>query len=389
MVPWSLCVVRPSEHTIDGLGCPGQRLRQRLCLFHAEIRGNAQERRSLAGIPALADCGRDAFKPRLSSMPIKSMTPETVAEAGRLLATGHLVAFPTETVYGLGADATDPQAVARIFEAKGRPRFNPLIAHVADLDAARKLAVFTPMAERLAEAFWPGPLTLVLEKAPGCPVADLVTAGLDTIAVRVPDHTIARAIFAAAGVPIAAPSANRSGRISPTRAEHVLEELGDACALIIDGGPTAVGLESTVVDATGEQPVLLRYGAITRDDIERVTKLPVDVHLDEEASPTAPGQLRSHYAPRAHVRLEARAAAPDEALLAFGLNVPAHQGPLVNLSPAGDLREAAVNLFAALRALDAALAKAGNSGTIAVMPIPDEGLGEAINDRLRRAAAPR
>ena len=322
-------------------------------------------------------------------MPSDPPCPETIAEAGRLLRAGHLVAFPTETVYGLGADATNAQAVARIFEAKGRPRFNPLISHVPDLAKALKLAVFTPMAEKLAKAFWPGPLTLVLRKAPGCPVADLATAGLDTIAVRVPGHAVARAILAAAGVPVAAPSANRSGRISPTRAEHVVEDLGEACALIVDGGPTGVGVESTVVDATGERPALLRPGAVTRDEIGRVTMLPVDVHLDEDAVPTAPGQLRSHYAPRARVRLDATAAAPGEALLAFGPDVPRHCGPMFNLSARGELREAAVNLFAAVRTLDAALSKAGNAGTIAVMPIPDEGLGEAINDRLRRAAAPR
>ena len=311
-------------------------------------------------------------------------TPDTIAEAGRLLRAGHLVAFPTETVYGLGADATNAQAVARIFEAKGRPRFNPLISHVPGIEAARHLAAFTPMAEALARAFWPGPLTLVLRKSPGCPVADLATAGLETIAVRIPGHDVARAILVAAGVPIAAPSANRSGRISPTQAGHVAEELGDACALIVDGGPTGVGLELTVVDATGPKPLLLRPGAVTRDDIERVTGLPVEVHFDEDVTPTAPGQLRSHYAPRAHVRLNAKAAGPEEGLLAFGPEVPPHSGPIFNLSPRGELREAAVNLFAALRSLDATGIR-----TIAVMPIPDEGLGDAINDRLRRASAPR
>jgi L-threonylcarbamoyladenylate synthase len=317
-------------------------------------------------------------------MRFEPATSETITEAGRLLRDGCLVAFPTETVYGLGADATNSQAVARIFEAKGRPRFNPLIAHVPDLDAARKLAVFTPMAETLAQAFWPGPLTLVLRKAAECPVADLATAGLETIALRIPGYDVARAILAAAGVPIAAPSANRSGRLSPTHAGHVLEELGAACALIVDGGPTGVGLESTVVDATGAQPVLLRPGAITRADIAHVTKRPVEVHLNEDEAPTAPGQLRSHYAPLAHVRLDANSVALGEGLLAFGPDVPGHDGPMINLSPRGDLREAAVNLFAALRSLDTTGIR-----TIAVMPIPDEGLGEAINDRLRRASAPR
>ncbi len=311
-------------------------------------------------------------------------TPDTISEAGRLLRSGCLVAFPTETVYGLGADAGNAEAVARIFEAKGRPRFNPLIAHVPDVEAARKLADFTPMADALARAFWPGPLTLVLQKARGCPVADLATAGLDTIAVRIPDHAVARAILTAAGVPVAAPSANRSGRISPTRAAHVVEELGEACGLIVDGGPTGVGVESTVVDATAARAVLLRPGAVTRDDIERVTKLPVEVLFDEDVAPTAPGQLRSHYAPRARVRLDATSIAPDEALLAFGPDVPSHNGLLFNLSPTGDLREAAVNLFAYLRILDAS-----GVASIAVLPIPEIGLGEAINDRLRRAAAPR
>jgi L-threonylcarbamoyladenylate synthase len=317
-------------------------------------------------------------------MQFEPATSEVIAEAGRLLRAGALVAFPTETVYGLGADATNPHAVARIFEAKGRPRFNPLISHVPDLKEARKLAVFTPLAEALAQAFWPGPLTLVLLKAPGCPVADLATAGLETIAIRIPGHPAARAILAAAGVPIAAPSANRSGRISPTSAAHVAEELGPACALIVDGGPTAVGIESTVIDATGVRPILLRPGAVTRAEVERVTMVSVEVRLDDDTAPIAPGQLRSHYAPRATVRLNAQAVGQGEALLAFGPKVPSHSGAVVNLSPTGDLREAAINVFAALRTLDAA-----GAATIAVMPVPDEGLGEAINDRLRRAAAPR
>ena len=317
-------------------------------------------------------------------MPLRPATPETIAEAGRLLRAGALVAFATETVYGLGADATDAQAVARIFEAKGRPRFNPLIAHVPDVNAARRLALFTPLADHLAAAFWPGPMTLVLAKAPGCLVADLATAGLETIAVRVPGHTSARAVLASAGVPIAAPSANRSGRISPTEARHVALELGDACALIVDDGPCAVGLESTVIDATGADPVLLRAGAVTRADIERVTGRVVRVHLDDDTTPASPGQLRSHYAPRATVRLNAVTVEPGEALLAFGSGGPETAGARFDLSPAGDVREAAIRLFAGLRALD----DTGCAG-IAVMPIPDTGLGEAINDRLRRAAAPR
>ena len=312
------------------------------------------------------------------------VTPETIAEAGRLLRAGRLVAFPTETVYGLGADATNADAVARIFEAKGRPRFNPLISHVPDVAAARWLALFTPLAERLAHAFWPGPLTLVLAKSPGCPVADLATAGLDTIALRVPGNDIARAVLSAAGAPIAAPSANRSGRISPTTAAHVAEELGDACALILDGGPAGVGLESTVIDATGDRLVLLRPGGVTREDLVRVTGLDVVTRVADGDTLSSPGQLASHYAPRARVRMNALNVKPGDALLGFGPDMPPSSGEHQNLSPRGDLREAAIHLFAALRMLDAS-----GAATIAVMPIPDTGLGEAINDRLRRAAAAR
>jgi L-threonylcarbamoyladenylate synthase len=317
-------------------------------------------------------------------MSLTGATPSAIAEASRLLREGRLVAFPTETVYGLGADATNANAVAGIFEAKGRPRFNPLIAHVPDIEAARRLARFTPLADLLAAAFWPGPLTLVLAKAPGCLVVDLATAGLETIALRIPANDVARSVLRAAGVPVAAPSANRSGRISPTTAAHVAEELGEACAMILDGGQTGVGLESTVIDATGALAVLLRSGAVTREDVARVTGHAMNSQLDNDSSPSSPGQLASHYAPRARVRLGAGHVAPGEALLAFGANVPPHAGPAMNLSASGDLREAAVNLFVALRTLDAT-----GVPMIAVMPIPAHGLGEAINDRLRRAAAPR
>jgi L-threonylcarbamoyladenylate synthase len=311
------------------------------------------------------------------------------AEAARVLAAGGLVAFPTETVYGLGADAANGQAVARLYEAKGRPAFNPLIAHVTDRAAARPLARFDADAERLALALWPGPLTLVLPKAAACPVADLATAGLDSIAVRVPDHAVARAILAAFGGPLVAPSANRSGHVSPTTAEHVAADLNGRIDLIIDGGATPVGIESTIVACLGE-PSLLRPGGLPRAAIERaldkkLADAPVFSAGDE--TPLAPGMLASHYAPRTPIRLQAGRVEAGEALLAFGPLLPhgAEQSKMTrNLSPRGDLIEAAANLFSHLRALDAAGARA-----IAVMPVPHEGLGEAINDRLARAAADR
>ncbi len=322
-------------------------------------------------------------------MPIVKPSPETISAAAEALRRGELVAFPTETVYGLGADATNARAVARVFEAKGRPRFNPLIAHVADLEAAERIAYFPAHARRLAEAFWPGPLTLVLRRRPAGKICDFVTVGLETIAVRVPGHPVALALLAAAGVPIAAPSANKSGHVSPTLAQHVLDDLGDVPAFILDGGPTTLGLESTILDAGEQEIVQLRAGALPAEEVERV--LGVRILRASEAvdpstgeRPAAPGQLASHYAPRAPLRLGAASAMPDEALLAFGPGVADHDGPTFNLSPSGDLVEAAANLFAALRLLDAA-----RPGAIAVMPIPDTGMGEAINDRLRRGAAPR
>jgi L-threonylcarbamoyladenylate synthase len=312
---------------------------------------------------------------------------EAAAAATRCLNDGGLVAFPTETVYGLGANAADGQAVARLYLAKGRPAFNPLIAHVADLAAARRLAQFDRAAERLAAAFWPGPLTLVLSKAPGCPVAELATAGLETIAVRVPDSSVAQAILKAFGGPVVAPSANRSGHVSPTTAAHVLADLGGRIDLIVDGGPTPVGLESTIVACLG-QPALLRPGGLAREKIELALGRPLaEPPADLADAPAAPGMLASHYAPRTRLRLDARDIRPGEALLAFGGNPPAgaaHAAAALNLSAKGDLVEAAANLFAHLRTLDAAGAPA-----IAVMPIPLEGLGEAINDRLARAAAPK
>jgi L-threonylcarbamoyladenylate synthase len=319
-----------------------------------------------------------------SCVAIVEASAETIEHAAAALRRGELVAFPTETVYGLGADATNARAVAEVFEAKGRPSFNPLISHVASLEAASELGEMTEAATRLARAFWPGPLTLVLAKRPGCSVADLATAGLDTIAVRVPAHSVARALLRAAGVPIAAPSANRSGHVSPTTAGHVAADLGERVAMILDGGTATIGLESTVVDATGAEPVVLRLGAASRTDIVRLLGREVAVATGEAHKPASPGMLARHYAPAAALRLNAAEVGPDEALLAFGTShVPPHAGMMLNLSWSGDLREAAANLFSALRTLDAAGVKA-----IAVMPIPEQGLGEAINDRLRRAARP-
>jgi L-threonylcarbamoyladenylate synthase len=316
-------------------------------------------------------------------MPIVRATPETIAAAGRLLRDGDLVAFPTETVYGLGADATNAEAVAAVFAAKGRPSFNPLIVHVPDLATAETLAIFPDAAKDLATAFWPGPLTLVLRRKPGCPVADLASAGLDTLAIRIPDHPVAQALLRASGRPIAAPSANRSGHVSPTSARHVLDDLDQRLAMILDGGATPHGLESTVVDASGDGVVLLRPGAVPAEAIAARLARPLIRAAAIADAPLSPGQLASHYAPKARLRLDAGDAREGEALLAFGPAAPSH-GFVINLSPSGDLIEAAANLFAALRALDAAGAAA-----VAVMPIPDTGLGDAINDRLRRAAAPR
>jgi L-threonylcarbamoyladenylate synthase len=313
----------------------------------------------------------------------------TAAEAARVLAAGGLIAFPTETVYGLGADATNGQAVARLYEAKGRPAFNPLIAHVTDLGAAQTLARFDTDAERLAAALWPGPLTLVLPRAAGCSVTELATAGLDSIAVRMPDHAVARAILTNFGKPVVAPSANRSGHVSPTTAAHAAADLSGRIDLIIDGGATPVGVESTIVACLGE-PTLLRPGGVPRAAIERALGKKL---ADAQALPAgdeallAPGMLASHYAPHTRIRLQAGRVEPGEALLAFGVLLPegaAHSKRTLNLSARGDLIEAAANLFSHLRALDAAGARA-----IAVMPVPNEGLGEAINDRLARAAADR
>ncbi|WP_428664878.1 L-threonylcarbamoyladenylate synthase [Reyranella sp.] len=307
----------------------------------------------------------------------------SLAEAARLIRAGELVAFPTETVYGLGADATNERAVAKIFEAKGRPHFNPLISHVPGAAEAQRFVAWNETADRLAAKFWPGPLTLVMPRSRGSTIALLTTAGLDSVAIRAPDHPMALELMRAAGVPIAAPSANRSGAVSPTLAAHVAESLGSRVSLILDGGPCTVGVESTVLDLTGETPTLLRPGGATREAIEAVIGPIALSHVlpTGDAARKSPGQLASHYAPSRPVRLEAAQIAADEGLLAFGPRPLPGARLTLNLSPSGDLTEAAANLFAQLRALDRP-----EIARIAVMPIPQTGLGLAINDRLRRAA---
>jgi L-threonylcarbamoyladenylate synthase len=309
-------------------------------------------------------------------------TPDDKAldEAARALLAGDLVAFPTETVYGLGADATNEVAVARIYEAKGRPRFNPLISHVATAEAAFLLGEFSPVAKAVAERFWPGPLTIVVKRSPDCPIVWLASAGLESIALRVPGHPLARDLLTRAGRPIVAPSANRSGRVSPTRAEHVVSELSDRVSLILDGGACGVGIESTVVDLSGPEPILLRPGAVTRVMLAEIAGPIGDPALGGPLA--SPGMLASHYAPTCQVRLEANAPRDGEVFLGFG-DVAGGDGDHT-LSLSGDLVEAAANLFRMLRLLD----RPGVTG-IAVAPVPEHGLGAAINDRLRRAAAPR
>jgi L-threonylcarbamoyladenylate synthase len=314
-----------------------------------------------------------------------------IARAAELLRAGKLVAFGTETVYGLGGDATDARAVASIFAAKGRPHFNPLICHYPDADAAFAQVMATALAERLAAAFWPGPLTLVLPRRPGCPVALLAGAGLDTLAVRVPRHVTALALLRAVGRPVAAPSANRSGQVSPTTAQHVLDGLSGRITAVLDCGPCSVGVESTVLDLCGERPVLLRPGGVTIEALQAVVGS-VDCGVPRavvEATRTlrSPGLLVSHYAPALPVRLRAHAVAPDEALLAFGPPL-CGAGATFNLSAGRNLVEAAARLFEGLRWLDVEGARLGLRA-IAAMPVPEEGLGMAINDRLQRAAAPR
>lgn len=323
---------------------------------------------------------------RLTDSKIEAASPSSVAKAADLLRAGKLVAFPTETVYGLGADATDDGAVAKIFAAKGRPRFNPLIVHVASADEAASLVTFDGRAEALAERFWPGPLTLVLPRLTQCPVSLLCSAGLASLALRVPAHPVARELLAAVRRPIAAPSANRSGEISPTRAQHVARALRDGVSLIVDGGPCPIGLESTVLDLCGADARLLRPGGLAQEQIEAVIGAvrPLDQgRFGSGRALRSPGLLERHYAPSRPLRLNATGLRSGEALLAFGPAPPQGACECLNLSESADLTEAAANLFAFLHRLDQSEASA-----IAVMPIPEHGLGIAINDRLRRAAAP-
>ena len=321
---------------------------------------------------------------------VRTADPAALAEAAAILRRGGLVAFPTETVYGLGADATNDRAVAAIFAAKGRPRFNPLIVHLPDPEAAETHALFDARSRSVAARFWPGPLTLVLPRRADCRVSLLCSAGLDTLALRVPGHPLASALLRDVGRPVAAPSANRSGEVSPTAAAHVRDSLGGRVEMILDGGPCPLGLESTVLDLSQDTPLLLRPGAVTREELDAVVGplgTPEDTDDDtgdEETARRAPGQLGSHYAPALPLRLNATAVQPGEALLAFGPDAPSGAAEVMNLSPSGDLEKAAANFFAFLRALDRP-----HFAGIAAMPIPEVGLGVAINDRLRRAAAPR
>jgi L-threonylcarbamoyladenylate synthase len=324
-----------------------------------------------------------------SMVQTKRLTPDAagLARAAAILRRGGIVAFPTETVYGLGADATDGEAVARIYAAKERPSFNPLISHLDSLEVAKRQGVFDETAERLARAFWPGPLTLVVPAAATCTVSDLARAGLDSVALRVPAHLLAHALLEKTGRPVAAPSANRSGRISPTEAGHVLEDLDGRIDAVVDGGPAIVGIESTIVACLGGAPRLLRPGGVPREAIEALIERRLERAAESGDHPLAPGMLASHYAPRARVRLDAAEVRPGEAALLFGAVALPGAGTaraVLNLSESGDPVEAAARLFSFLRRLDDA-----GPESIAVCPIPEEGLGEAINDRLRRAAAAR
>jgi len=311
---------------------------------------------------------------------------KAIARAAEIIRSGRLVAVPTETVYGLAADATNDDAVARIFEAKSRPQFNPLIIHIAGAEMAKRYVDFSLLASKLADKFWPGPLTMVLPKREDSPLSLLVSAGLDSIAVRAPDHDTAQALIKAVDRPLAAPSANRSGSISPTTTEHVRHSLGDSVDLILEGGACSVGIESSIVKVDGDAVTMLRPGGLAREVIEEFIGRPL-ADVPPSQSPQAPGMLASHYAPRAKLRLNASAPQEGEAFLGFGA-VAANSPLALNLSASGDLREAAANLFKHLHALDRIAATHGLKG-IAVAPVPMEGLGEAINDRLMRAAAPR
>jgi L-threonylcarbamoyladenylate synthase len=320
-----------------------------------------------------------------------SITSKHIRNAASLLTQEQLVAFPTETVYGLGGNAFSDAAISAIYAAKERPSFNPLIVHVRGLEDASHYGIFSEKALALARAFWPGPLTLVLPRHDRCKLSLLLSSGLDTVAIRVPAHPLAQALLHEAKITIAAPSANRSGRVSPTEAQHVHDELGNRVAMVLDGGPCHVGIESTVLDVTGETPRILRPGSITPPMLEKLLGAPV-AYAESDGKILAPGMLASHYAPTLPVRLNATTVTPAEALLAFGKPIPPGALLTQNLSPSANLREAAANLFRMLRSLDAE-GHARGATAIAVMPIPDQGadnaLGLAINDRLARAAAPR
>tara|TARA_R110002110_G_scaffold376568_1_gene586468 strand:+ start:42727 stop:43698 length:972 start_codon:yes stop_codon:yes gene_type:complete len=315
--------------------------------------------------------------------PIETANDEALSVASNILRDGGLVAFPTETVYGLGADARNGDAVARIFAAKDRPSFNPLIVHVSDLAAAAKYGAVDDLARELAERFWPGPLSIVLPRLPNSGLSLLVSAGLDSVALRAPAHPLARDLLARFGGPVAAPSANRAGEVSPTMAAHVSESLGDAPDLILDGGMCQVGLESTVIDLCGARPAILRHGAVTREQLEGLLGTIDDASVPESgAVPRSPGQIARHYAPAIPIRINVTDPRPGEAFAAFGAPGAHNAATMLNLSPSGDMIEAAARLFATLRALD----RSEFTG-IAVAPVPDSGIGRAINDRLRRAVA--
>jgi L-threonylcarbamoyladenylate synthase len=308
----------------------------------------------------------------------------SITRAAGLLRDGKLVAFPTETVYGLGGDATNGHAVAAIYAAKGRPSFNPLIIHVAEMQALDHLVEWNDTARLLATSLWPGPLTLILPRRKDAPISLLASAGLDTLAVRIPSHPAAQKLLRAVGVPVAAPSANASGKLSPTAPAHVAESLGDKVDMILAAGRTAIGIESTVVNLATAHPTILRPGGVTREQITRILGTPVAIHessADGTDAPASPGMLASHYAPYLPIRLNVESADVTEAYLGFGANMIKSAAAYLNLSPSGDLNEAAANLFAMLRELDKP-----DFTAIAVAPIPQNGLGAAINDRLRRAA---
>ena len=315
---------------------------------------------------------------------VVAATPEAVEVAAGMLRDGELVAFPTETVYGLGADATRDDAVAAVYAVKGRPKSNPLIIHVSSVDAASEIARFDKRADILAETFWPGPLTLILPRHPDCLVSNLACADLAAIAVRIPANDIALDLLRKTRRPIAGPSANASGRTSPTTARHVRQSLGDAISMILDGGPCQVGIESTVITLADDEPLLLRPGGIPVEEIERLIGRVSEPASNSDPSPSSPGRAVSHYAPSLPVRLDATSADADEALLAFGPDVPEGAAITLNLSPGGDIDEAAANLYRMLLELDDPVFT-----QIAVMALPDIGVGRAINDRLGRAAAPR